>query len=382
MLVSIPFVSCNSNAGKAANDKEDTTNNVVAKEQQAVAPGTDADTLPVNGADSASNSPLDDMMAQLQKTPGNDSGANRLQSIFNKIQGGGKDSNLSRVLSKLQGAMNDSGNNPGDAISNAILNFQMSQMKDDNPLKQVTQGMMAAEKNGTALPAKAYTAAYKPEQPADYAVPVDGSGTVYELQYTGGTVANGKKDGLWKNICINTKNNTGWNIFSESYATSSAVNMKIHATTLSNKDSAYIISFNAQYQKYTREKIADKGKYESNVQVQKIGTEKMFGFNCMHIRVSYTVSALHQTTHITDDEWYSSEVPGAQFLSPRISESHAPEAIQKIIATGCNGALVKFKSGATLIQLTGISKKDMSDSLFVLPANYQPDKNTDLYGVQ
>ena len=82
------------------------------------------------------------------------------------------------------------------------------------------------------------------------------------------------------------------------------------------------------------------------------------------------------------DEWYSSEVPGAQLLSLRISESHAPGPIQKIMATGCNGALVKFKSGATLIQLTDITKKDMPDSVFVLPANYQPDKNTDLYGVQ
>jgi len=271
---------------------------------------------------------------------------------------------------------------PGDAIANAITNLQLSQMKDNNPLKQVAQNMMKAQRDGTRGPDKNYTAEYKPEQSADYTVPVQGNASVYELQYTGGSSLKGKQDGAWKNIYINTKNNTGWNLFTEAYMTSSAMNMQAHSTTLSDKDSDYIVSFNAQYQKYKREDLTEKGKYESEVSVQKIGVEKMFGYSCMHIRVSYTIKALHQTAHSIDDEWYSNEVPGAQYLSPVILESHSPQVVQKIMAAGCNGALVKFKSGEMHIQLTSITKKDMPDAAFTLPANYQFDKNTDLYGLQ
>jgi len=276
----------------------------------------------------------------------------------------------------------DAGNDPGTAIANALTKLQLGQMKDNNPLKQVAQNMMKAQRNGTRGADKNYTATYKPEQPAGYAVPIQGAGSVYELQYTGGSSLGGKQDGAWKNIYINTKNNTGWDLFTEGYMISSAINMKVHSTTLSNKDSACIVSFNAQYQKYNREPLAEKGKYESDVKVQKIGDEKMFGYNCVHIRVSYTITALHQTSHSTDDEWYSDEVPGARYLSPILSESHSPQVVQKIMAAGCRGALVKFKSGEMHIQLTSITKKDLPDTTFTLPANYQPDKNTGLYGLQ
>jgi hypothetical protein len=158
--------------------------------------------------------------------------------------------------------------------------------------------------------------------------------------------------------------------------------MKVHSTTLSNKDSDYIVSFNAQYQKYNREPLAEKGKYESEVKVQKIGDEKMFGYSCVHIRVSYTITALHQIAHSVDDEWYSAEVPGAQYLSPALLESHSPQVVNKIMAAGCNGVLVKFRSGEMHLQLAGITKKDLPDAAFTLPANYQPDKNTGLYGLQ
>jgi hypothetical protein len=126
------------------------------------------------------------------------------------------------------------------------------------------------------------------------------------------------------------------------------------------------------------------GKTQSNIQVQKIGNEKMFGYNCVHVKITYTVKGLNQTANCVDEEWYSSEVPGAQYVSPAIYETHSPDVIQKIIATGCNGALVKRKTGnnAALLQLTSITKKDIPGALFVLPANYQPDKNTDLYGLQ
>lgn len=276
----------------------------------------------------------------------------------------------------------DASSDPGTAIGNALTNLQLSQMKDNNPLKQVAQNMIKAQHDGTRGPDKNYTADYKPELAADYTVPVQGAGSVYELQYTGGSSLGGKQDGAWKNIYINTKNNTGWNLFTEAYMKSSAINMQVHSTVLSNKDSAYDVSFNTQYQKYNRESLAERGKYESEVKVQKIGDEKMFGYSCVHIRVSYTITALHQTSHSIDDEWYSTEVPGAQYLSPVLLESHSPQVVQKIMAIGCSGALVKFRSDDMHIQLTSITKKDLPDTTFTLPANYQSDKNTGLYGLQ
>jgi hypothetical protein len=276
----------------------------------------------------------------------------------------------------------DASSDPGTAIANALTKLQLSQMKDNNPLKQVAQNMMKADRDGTRGPDKNYTAEYRPEQPAGYAVPVLGAGSVYELQYTGGSSLGGKQDGAWKNIYINAKNNTGWNVFTEAYMKSSAINMKVHSTILSNKDSVYIVSLNAQYQKYNREPLAERGKYEAEVKVQKIGDEKMFGYSCVHIRVSYTITALHQTAHSIDDEWYSEEVPGARYLSPVLLESHSPQVVQKIMAAGCSGALVKFRSGEFHLQLTTITKKDLPDSTFILPVNYQSDKNTGLYGLQ
>ncbi|HVU94807.1 MAG TPA: DUF4412 domain-containing protein [Puia sp.] len=276
----------------------------------------------------------------------------------------------------------DASSDPGTAIANALSNLQLNQMKNNNPLKQVAQNMIKAEHDGTRGPDKIYTAEYKPEQSAEYTVPVQGDAAVYELQYTGGSSLKGKQDGAWKNIYINTKNNTGWNVFTESYMASSAINMKVHSTILSHKDSAYIVSFNSQYQKYNREPLSERGKYESEVKVQKIGDEKMFGYSCVHIRVSYTITALHQTVHSTDDEWYSNDVPGAQYVSPVLFESHSPQVVQKIMAAGCSGALVNFKSAEMHLQLTGITKKDAPDTTFTLPANYQLDKNTGLYGLQ
>jgi hypothetical protein len=199
-------VACNSNAAKTTGNKTNSTTNIA--QQPAVQDTAETDTLPVNAKGSSPGNSLDDMMAQPQKTTGGDGGSNPFQSITGKMQGGGKDSNISQALSKLQDMMKDNGGKPGNAIGNAILNLQMSQMKDDNPLKQVAQGMMKAQQNGTAGADKSYTAEYKPEQSSDYTVPVTGDGSVYRLSYTGGSVLNGKKDGAWSNVYINTNNNT------------------------------------------------------------------------------------------------------------------------------------------------------------------------------
>ena len=224
------------------------------------------------------------------------------------------------------------------------------------------------------------------EQPADYTIPISGDGNAIMLQYTGGSTTSNKKDGLWKNLCVSTSPQAKWNVFSEGYAESSMINMKVHATSLASINETYTINTNNQYKKFNKQQRSDAGKNESNVQVQKIGVEKMFDYNCVHVRVTYTIKGLGQVAHEQDDEWYSNEVPGAQFLSPVIFENHSPAVVKQIIDAGCSGVLVKSitaSSGASqIVQLSSITKKDMPDSTFILPANYQEDKNTALYGIQ
>lgn len=326
------------------------------------------------------NADADSMLSQLKGITSvfdkNDSG------LLKNFGGGNTDS----MMKKMQSMMGDKNGNPGDAIANSILNLQLGQMKDNNPLKQVTNEMMKEQKNGTAGPSKTYTASYAPEQPANYTVPVSGSGNTILLQYTGGSMANNKKDGLWKNLYVSANKANKWNVYSEGYAESSALNMKLHSTSLANIDERYSIILNDQYKKYNKQQRSDLGKNELDVHVQKIGAEKLFGYNCVHVKISYTLKALGQTAHISDDEWYSADVPGAQFLSPLIFENHSPAVVKKIMDTGCQGTLVKSVTTSTgstqLIQLSSITQKDMPDSLFSLPPNYQEDKNTSLYDIQ
>ncbi|HEY5408080.1 MAG TPA: DUF4412 domain-containing protein, partial [Ginsengibacter sp.] len=301
-----------------------------------------------------------------------------------KNMGGG--TNMDSMMQKLQSMMGDKSGNPGDAIGKQLLNLQLGQMSDNNPLKSVAKGMMEAQKNGTAGPSKTYTAKYAEEQTSGYTVPISGDGNTIVLQYTGGSVAGNKKDGLWKNIYVSTNTANKWNVFTEGYAEQSAINMKVHATSLASINETYSISTNDQYKKYNKQQRSDAGKNESNVQVQKIGAEKMFGYNCMHVRVTYTIKGLGQVAHEQDDEWYSNEVPGAQFLSPVIFENHSPAVVKQITDAGCSGVLVKSitksSDASQLVQLSSIIKKDMPDSNFILPPNYQEDKNTALYDIQ
>lgn len=330
---------------------------------------------------STQNPTTDSMLSQLKSITSmlgkNDSG------ILKNIAGGG---NMDSMMSKLQSMMGGKSGNKGNGIATSLLNFQLGQMSDNNPLKSVAKGMMDAQKNGTASPAKTYTAVYTDEQPANFAIPVSGKGNTIMLQYTGGSITNGKKDGLWKNIYINTTKLNGWNIYSEGYTESSVINMKVHATSLASIHENYTINTNEQYKKYAKQTKNDLGKNEYDVQVQKIADEKMYGYNCVHIKITYTLKALGQTAHEQNDEWYSADVPGAQFLSPQVFENHSPAIIQKIMSTGCNGVLVKSvlaSSGVSqLIQLSSITQKDMPDSIFILPANHQEDKNTALYDIQ
>lgn len=339
----------------------------------------------VNNADTSATAPqknnADSMLSQLKNIT---SMLGKNDSSILKSFGGG--SNMDSMMKKMQSMLEGKNGNPGDAVGKSLLNFQLGQMSDNNPLKSVAKGMMEAQKNGTAGPSKTYTATYTPGQPADYAVPVSGNGNTIMLQYTGGSIANNKKDGLWKNIYINTNKANQWNVYSEAYAESSALNMKVHATSLAGINENYSINLNDQYKKYAKQQRSEVGKNELEVQVQKIGNEKMFGYNCMHVKVIYTLKALGQTAHEQDDEWYSNEAPGAQFLSPVIFENHSPGVVKKIMDAGCSGALVKSvttSSGSSqLIQLSSINKKNMPDSTFTLPGNYQEDKNTALYDIQ
>lgn len=366
------------NAAQApANDTSPSTNSSIATQDS----NREASDTTVNEDASAQKNTTDSVLSQLKGITSlfgkGDSG------ILKNLGGGGS---MDSMMKKMQSIMGDKNGNPGDVIANSILNLQLGQMKDDNPLKSVAKGMMEAQKNGTAGPSKTYTATYTPEQLADYSIPVSGNGNTIMLQYTGGSITNNKKDGLWKNIYISTNKDSKWNVYSEGYAESSALNMKVHSTSLASLNENYSIILNDQYKKYNKQQRSDLGKNELNVQVQKTGNEKLFGYNCVHVKISYTIKALGQTTHMQDDEWYSADVSGSQFLSPIIFENHSPAFIKKIMEAGCSGTLVKSVSKSSnsfqLIQLNRIVQKDMPDSMFILPANYQEDKNTALYGIQ
>ena len=314
-----------------------------------------------------------------------------LSSIFGKNDSGilknpGGGGTMDSMMKKMQSMMGGKNRNPGDAVANSVLNLQLGQMKNNNPLKSVTKGMMEAQKNGTAGPSKTYTATYAPEQPVDYRVPVSGNGNTTMLQYTGGTIANNKKDGFWKNLYISGTGANKWNVHAEGYAESSAINMKVHSTSLASINESYSIILNDQYKKYSKQQRNDLGKNESGVQLQKVGIERMFGYNCVHIKVTYTLKALGETAHEENDEWYSTDVPGSQFLSSIVFENHSPDIVRQILNAGCSGALIKSTTkssgSSTVFQLSSIVQKNMPNSTFNLPRDYQEDKNTALYGIQ
>ncbi len=349
------------------------TNDNSAKESDATAQSGDTSAAP-------QNNPADSMLSQLK---GITSMLGKNDSNLLKNMGG---TNMDSMMKKLQSMMGGKSGNPGDAIGEQLLNLQLGQMSKDNPIKAVANSMMEAQQNGTAGPSKTYSAAYTTEQQSNYTIPISGDGSTIVLQYTGGSVANNKKDGLWKNIYVSTNTANKWNVFTEGYAEQSAINMKVHATSLASINETFTINTNDQYKKFNKQQRIDAGKNESNVQVQKIGAEKMFGYNCMHVKVTYTIKGLGQVAHEQDDEWYSNEVPGAQFLSPLIFENHSPAVVKKIIDADCSGALVKSVTSSIgssqMIQLSRIVRKNMPDSVFKLPVNYQEDKNTALYGIQ
>ena len=338
----------------------------------------------VRSGDTAAASQNDNRDSMLSQLKGITSLLGKNDSGFTKNMPSG--ANMESMMDKMQSMMGGKSGNPGDAIGKQLLNLQLGQMSKDNPIKSVANGMMEAQQNGTAGPSKTYTATYTEEQPADYAIPISGDGNTVMLQYTGGSIANGKKDGLWKNIYVNKNAQTQWNVFSEAYAEASSINMKIHATSLASINKDYRINTNDQYKKYTKQPKSDLGKNDFDVQVQKIGAEKMFGYNCIHVKVTYTIKGLGQTAHEQNDEWYSADAPGAQYLSPVIFENHSPVVVKKIMDAGCSGALIKSvtsSGGSTqLIQLSRITQNDMPDSVFTLPSNYQEDKNTSFYGMQ
>ena len=379
--------SCNNNATKntentitqtTSGDTSRAVNSSTANENNNQQ--TDTSVNAIDTTASVQNNNTDSMLSQMK---GLSSMFGKGDSGILKNLGG---SNMDSMMKKMQSMKGGKNGNPGDAIGSSILNMQLGQMKDNNPLKSVAKGMMEAQKNGTAGPSKTYTAAYAPEQPVDYKVPVSGNGNTVMLQYTGSTVANTKKDGLWKNLYISTNKANKWNVYSEGYAESSVLNMKLHSTSLAGLNENYSIILNDQYKKYNKQQRNELGKNESNVQVQKTGNEKLFGYNCVHIKISYTLKALGQTTNMQNEEWYSADVPGSQFLSPVFFENHSPDVVKKIIDAGCSGTLVKSITTSTgssqLIQLSSITQKDMPDSTFNLPGNYQEDKNTALYDLQ
>ena len=117
--------------------------------------------------------------------------------------------------------------------------------------------------------------------------------------------------------------------------------MKVHASSLASVKENYSINLNEQYKKYSKQFRTESGKYEYDVQVQKIGNEKMFGYNCVHVNISYTLKALGQTSHEQDEEWYSADVPGAQYVLIRSGAISA--GTYKLSVTDPQGKTIMIK---------------------------------------
>jgi hypothetical protein len=114
-------------------------------------------------------------------------------------------------------------------------------------------------------------------------------------------------------------------------------------------------------------------------QVTKLGNERVQGYNCIHAKVTQTMSGSKMA--ITEDIWTSTEVPGyAMLKSLTLAQNATPALMKALEQAGCGGFFVKMDLHSTaysmemlLIQAT---RKDFPASLFELPAGYTAETNT------
>ena len=121
--------------------------------------------------------------------------------------------------------------------------------------------------------------------------------------------------------------------------------------------------------------------------VNKLGNEKLLGFDCVHVRIisNKEIGTLIKELD-TMDLWKSRDVPvPSTFASimERITSGQgfifAKDVPAQLKQMGCDGFLVKIqirgKDVTSNFELTKAEKRDLPKSLFVIPAGYKEDKS-------
>ena len=122
--------------------------------------------------------------------------------------------------------------------------------------------------------------------------------------------------------------------------------------------------------------------------VTKIGEEKVFGYNCVHVKVisSKKIGSFYNEMD-TINVWRSRDVPMqsgvkelfTQFESRTGSYMYSKETAAKIKEMGCEGFTVKLTTSAKdhsmVMQLTKAEHKALPTAMFQIPAGYKEIKS-------
>ncbi len=127
-------------------------------------------------------------------------------------------------------------------------------------------------------------------------------------------------------------------------------------------------------------------KIQSNA--EKIGEEKIMGFNCVHVKIvsTKTLGSFYSNTD-TIDLWRSNEVPMQasvkdlmnKFQSRTGNFMYSPQTEDQLKQMRCEGFMVKMemksKDANMIMQLTKVNHTTFPENMFEIPAGYKEDKN-------
>jgi Domain of unknown function (DUF4412) len=291
---------------------------------------------------------------------------------------------------------------PSMPDSNSFTNMKDSvliQLKDkagkngdmiDSVMSMLTNQTSTAE---TSTPVQKKLIPYHEPLPDDYVIPVSGNGNGLVYEYAGGSIMNGKKGGIAFTIAIDPSKNSGWNMYFDGYAQMNQMNLNIntHYSFLMNNGFTHVL-LNNDHKVYTTQKveqtIQQKNYSVTSIKVTKLGNEKLYGFNCVHAKVSSITHFMGQTETGELDIWRSEEVPGASSLESTIQILVSPITLEmenKLVQAGCKGAILKVswhdKNSDVIKELIKVTKQEIPDSVFVIPAGYRENKNAALYSL-
>ncbi|MBS1915092.1 MAG: DUF4412 domain-containing protein [Bacteroidetes bacterium] len=261
--------------------------------------------------------------------------------------------------------------------------------KIDSPLSPLSAITKLLDTTKTSLPANDTSVLYHAPLPDNYIIPVTGNGNDFLYQYYGGSIFKQQKNGVAFSLEATQRQTKQWNVLFKGFGKLAAIGVEAHYSFLLNDTYTRTI-INDDHQVYTEEKakeFIDEPNYKvTGITVTKAGEEKLHGFNCVHAKITGTSVFMHQTMKIDMDIWRSMETPGAALLESTVQTIISPfttEIENKLQQINCKGAIIKAvmdDAGSNVTkELYSITKKNIPDSVFDIPAGYKEDKNTELY---